>query len=129
MHSEKNSFTYNESYNLNDSINAYMSNVSGTPELSEIGLEYTQKFELLPNNTKFILNGKEIQSKQGIFQINDGILSVKEQYQASAINEYAAIKLTTTVKSQVLLTMYLKIHSLFKLFVRLKIHIHIIPSN
>ena len=101
MHSEKNSFTYNESYNLNDSINAYMSNVSGTPELSEIGLEYTQKFELLPNNTKFILNGKEIQSKQGIFQINDGILSVKEQYQASAINEYAAIKLTTTVKSQV----------------------------
>ena len=57
-----------------------MSNVSGTPELSEIGLEYTQKFELLPNNTKFILNGKEIQSKQGIFQINDGILSVKEQY-------------------------------------------------
>ena len=101
MHSEKNSFTYNESYNLNDSINAYMSNVSGIPELSEIGLEYTQKFELLPNNTKFILNGKEIQSKQGIFQINDGILSVKEQYQASAINEYAAIKLTTTVKSQV----------------------------
>lgn len=47
------------------------------------------------------MNGKEIQSKQGIFQINDGILSVKEQYQASAINEYAAIKLTTTVKSQV----------------------------
>ena len=44
------------------------------------------------------MNGKEIQSKQGIFQINDGILSVKEQYQASAINEYAAIKLTTTVK-------------------------------
>ena len=101
MHSEKNSFTYNESYNLNDSINAYMSNVSGTPELSEIGLEYTQKFELLPNDTKFMLNGKEIKSKQGIFQINDGILSVKEQYQASAINEYAAIKLTTTVKSQV----------------------------
>lgn len=31
----------------------------------------------------------------------NGILSVKEQYQASAINEYAAIKLTTTVKSQV----------------------------
>ena len=48
-----------------------------------------------------MLNGKEIKSKQGIFQINDGILSVKEQYQASAIYEYAAIKLTTTVKSQV----------------------------
>lgn len=92
---------YNESYNLNDSINAYMSNLAGTPELSEIGLEYTQKFELLPNDTKFMLNGKEIKSKQGIFQINDGILSVKEQYQASAIYEYAAIKLTTTVKSQV----------------------------
>ena len=100
-HPKKDSFIYNESYNLNDSINAYMSNLAGTPELSEIGLEYTQKFELLPNDTKFMLNGKEIKSKQGIFQINDGILSVKEQYQASAIYEYAAIKLTTTVKSQV----------------------------
>ena len=100
-HPKKDSFIYNESYNLNDSINAYMSSLAGTPELSEIGLEYTQKFELLPNDTKFMLNGKEIKSKQGIFQINDGILSVKEQYQASAIYEYAAIKLTTTVKSQV----------------------------
>ena len=74
---------------------------------------------------------RKIQSKQGIFQINDGILSVKEQYQASAINEYAAIKLTTTVKSQVegVADYVFEIHSLFKLFVRLKIHIHIIPSN
>lgn len=127
-HPKKDSFIYNESYNLNDSINAYMSNLAGTPELSEIGLEYTQKFELLPNDTKFMLNGKEIKSKQGIFQINDGILSVKEQYQASAIYEYAAIKLTTTVKSQVegVADYVFEIHSLFKLFVRLKTHIHMI---
>lgn len=43
--------------------------------------------------------------KKGIFDADkvakEGILAVKEEKQASAIDEYAVIKVTTTVKSQV----------------------------
>ena len=37
---------------------------------------------------------------QGIFELKDNVLSVKSTNQASAIDEYAAIEVTTTVKAQ-----------------------------
>ena len=81
-----NSFVYTESYNLNDSIDAYLM-VNEYPELSTVGLEYEQTFKLV--------------DEEGIFELNNGILTVAEKYQSSAINEWAHVEITTTVKSQV----------------------------
>ena len=40
-----------------------------------------------------------IKTRQGIFEFKDNVLSVKSTNQASAIDEYAAIEVTTTVKA------------------------------
>ena len=61
------------------------------------------KISMLPGifpDKKLILV-KTINTRQGIFEVKDGILAVKEAYQSSAINEYAGVEVTTTVKSQV----------------------------
>ena len=48
----------------------------------------------------YTFNGQPIKTRQGIFDFKDNVLSVKSTNQASAIDEYAAIEVTTTVKPQ-----------------------------
>ena len=71
--------------------------------LADADIQFEQKFELIDENADKDLWGVTI--KKGIFDADkvakEGILAVKEEKQASAIDEYAVIKVTTTVKSQV----------------------------
>ncbi len=94
-------FGYQATYNLNDSIAAAL-NITPSVLLEDANIEYTQKFELVEDE-KITFNGKS--TLKGIYDAdkvaNEGILAVKEDKQASAIDEYAIIKVTTTVKSQV----------------------------
>ena len=57
-------------------------------------------FRLLDQNEDYTFNGQPIKTRQGIFDFKDNVLSVKSTNQASAIDEYAAIEVTTTVKPQ-----------------------------
>ncbi|NVK94511.1 hypothetical protein HU824_15215 [Bacteroides sp. L10-4] len=96
------SFDYKATYNLNDSINAALGNNLNVL-LADADIQYEQKFELIDENADMDLWGVTI--KKGIFDAEkvakEGILAVKEELQPSAIDEYAVVKVTTTVKSQV----------------------------
>lgn len=96
------SFDYKATYNLNDSINAALGNNLNVL-LADADIQYEQKFELIDENADMDLWGVTV--KKGIFDAEkvakEGILAVKEELQPSAIDEYAVVKVTTTVKSQV----------------------------
>ena len=94
-------FDFKATYNLNDSIAAAL-DLDIDVLLSDANIEYTQKFELVEDeNIKF--NNKS--TLKGIYDADkvakEGILAVKEDKQSSAIDEFAIVKVTTTVKSQV----------------------------
>ena len=95
-------FDYKGTFNLNDSISAALDLNDGVL-LADADIQFEQKFELIDENADKDLWGVTI--KKGIFDADkvakEGILAVKEEKQASAIDEYAVIKVTTTVKSQV----------------------------
>ena len=92
-------FDYQGSYNVNDSIDAY---ISGDAKvwLKSTNISYTRVFRLLDQNEDYTFNEQPIKTRQGIFEFKDDVLSVKSTNQASAIDEYAAIEVTTTVKPQ-----------------------------
>ena len=92
-------FDYQGTYNVNDSIDAY---ISGNAKvwLKSTNISYTRVFRLLDQNEDYTFNGQPIKTRQGIFEFKDDVLSVKSTNQASAIDEYAAIEVTTTVKPQ-----------------------------
>ena len=94
-------FDYQGVYNLNDSINAALCNLNVL--LADADIQFEQKFELIDEDADKNLWGEVI--KKGIFNADkvakEGILAVKEELQPSAINEYAVVKVTTTVKAQV----------------------------
>jgi len=94
-------FDYQGVYNLNDSINAALCNLNVL--LADADIQFEQKFELIDEDADKNLWGEVI--KKGIFDADkvakEGILAVKEELQPSAINEYAVVKVTTTVKAQV----------------------------
>ncbi|MCR6506279.1 DUF4988 domain-containing protein [Bacteroides muris (ex Fokt et al. 2023)] len=96
------SFDYKATYNLNDSINAALGNNLNVL-LADANIQFEQKFELIDENADMDLWGVTV--KKGIFDAEkvakEGILAVKEELQPSAIDEYAVVKVTTTVKSQV----------------------------
>ena len=85
--------------NVNDSIDAYISGAA-TVWLKSTNISYTRVFRLLDQNEDYTFNGQPIKTRQGIFDFKDNVLSVKSTNQASAIDEYAAIEVTTTVKPQ-----------------------------
>ena len=93
-------FDYQGTYNLTDSIDAYIHDGANV-WLKETGISYTKVFRLLDQNEDYTFDGKPIKTRQGIFELKDNVLSVKSQNQASAIDEYAAIEVTTTVKPQI----------------------------
>ena len=94
-------FDYQGVYNLNDSINAALKNLDVL--LADADIQFEQKFELIDEDADKNLWGEVI--KKGIFDAEkvakEGVLAVKEELQPSAIDEYAVVKVTTTVKSQV----------------------------
>ncbi|WP_304954135.1 PL29 family lyase N-terminal domain-containing protein [uncultured Bacteroides sp.] len=96
------SFDYKGTFNLNDSIDVAL-NLNDGVLLADADIQYEQKFELIDENADMDLWGVTV--KKGIFDAEkvakEGILAVKEELQPSAINEYAVVKVTTTVKSQV----------------------------
>ena len=92
-------FDYQGVYNVNDSIDAYISGAA-TVWLKSTNISYTRVFRLLDQNEDYTFNGQPIKTRQGIFEFKDNVLSVKSTNQASAIDEYAAIEVTTTVKPQ-----------------------------
>ncbi|MCR6508900.1 DUF4988 domain-containing protein [Bacteroides sp. KH569_7] len=96
------SFDYKGTFNLNDSIDVALDLNDGVL-LADAGIQFEQKFELIDENADMDLWGVTV--KKGIFDAEkvakEGILAVKEELQPSAINEYAVVKVTTTVKSQV----------------------------
>ena len=92
-------FDYQGVYNVNDSIDAYISGAA-TVWLKSTNISYTRVFRLLDQNEDYTFNGQSIKTRQGIFEFKDDVLSVKSTNQASAIDEYAAIEVTTTVKPQ-----------------------------
>ena len=92
-------FDYQGVYNVNDSIDAYISGAA-TVWLKSTNISYTRVFRLLDQNEDYTFNGQPIKTRQGIFDFKDNVLSVKSTNQASAIDEYAAIEVTTTVKPQ-----------------------------
>ena len=94
-------FNYTEQFNLNDSVNAAVVINQKVMPLAETNIEYTQSFKLIDQDMEITFDGQTINTRQGIFEVKDGILAVKEAYQSSAINEYAGVEVTTTVKSQV----------------------------
>ena len=94
-------FNYAEQFNLNDSVNAAVLIDDEVMSLAETNIEYTQSFKLIDQDMEITFGDQTIKTRQGIFEVKDGILAVKEAYQSSAINEYAGVEVTTTVKSQV----------------------------
>ena len=94
-------FNYAEQFNLNDSVNAAVLINDEVMSLAETNIEYTQSFKLIDQDMEITFGDQTIKTRQGIFEVKDGILAVKEAYQSSAINEYAGVEVTTTVKSQV----------------------------
>ena len=94
-------FNYAEQFNLNDSVNAAVLINDEVMSLAETNIEYTQSFKLIDQDMEITFGDQTIKTRQGIFEVKDGILVVKEAYQSSAINEYAGVEVTTTVKSQV----------------------------
>ncbi len=92
-------FDYQGVYNVNDSIDAYISGAAKV-WLKSTNISYTRVFRLLDQNEDYTFNGQPIKTRQGIFDFKDNVLSVKSTNQASAIDEYAAIEVTTTVKPQ-----------------------------
>lgn len=68
--------------------------------MKSTNISYTRVFRLLDQNEDYTFNGQPIKTRQGIFEFKDNVLSVKSTNQASAIDEYAAIEVTTTVKPQ-----------------------------
>ena len=92
-------FDYQGVYNVNDSIDAYISGAA-TVWLKSTNISYTRVFRLLDQNEEYTFKGQTIKTHQGIFELKDNVLSVKSTNQASAIDEYAAIEVTTTVKAQ-----------------------------
>ncbi len=96
------SFDYKGTFNLNDSIDVAL-NLNDGVLLADADIQYEQKFELIDENADMDLWGVTV--KKGIFDAEkvakEGILAVKEELQPSAIDEYAVVKVTTTVKSQV----------------------------
>ncbi|WP_278701671.1 PL29 family lyase N-terminal domain-containing protein [Phocaeicola sartorii] len=94
-------FNYAEQFNLNDSVNAAVVINNEVMSLAETNIEYTQSFKLIDQDMEIKFGDQTIKTRQGIFEVKDGILAVKEAYQSSAINEYAGVEVTTTVKSQV----------------------------
>lgn len=93
-------FDFKSVYNLNDSIDAYLHITNGGVWLKETGISYTKTFRLLDQEEEYEFRGQTIKTHQGIFELNDNVLSVKSDNQASAIDEYAAIEITTIVKAQ-----------------------------
>ena len=99
-------FNYQGTYNVNDSIDAYVDvttplGFDAGVWLKETGIVYEKAFRLLDQNEEYtFINGQTIKTRQGIFELKDNVLSVKSTNQASAIDEYAAIEVTTTVKAQ-----------------------------
>lgn len=93
-------FDFKSVYNLNDSIDAYLNITNGGVWLKETGISYTKTFRLLDQEEEYDFQGQTIKTHQGIFELKDNVLSVKSDNQASAINEYAAIEITTVVKAQ-----------------------------
>ena len=93
-------FDFEGTYNLNDSINVAIYDMDVL--LADADIEYEQEFTLIEETDELAWpQNSGIAIKEGIFELNDGVLSVKEELQPSAINEYAVVKVTTTVKSQV----------------------------
>ena len=98
-------FNYQGTYNVNDSIDAYVDvttpDIDAGVWLKETGIVYEKAFRLLDQNEEYtFIDGQTIKTGQGIFELKDNVLSVKSTNQASAIDEYAAIEVTTTVKAQ-----------------------------
>ena len=91
-------FNYQGTYNVNDSIDVYIQ--TAKVWVKETGIAYEKAFKLLDQNEEYNFNGQTIKTHQGIFELKDNVLSVKSTNQASAIDEYAAIEVTTTVKAQ-----------------------------
>ena len=91
-------FNYQGTYNVNDSIDVYIQ--SAKVWVKETGIVYEKAFRLLDQNEEYTFKGQTIKTHQGIFELKDNVLSVKSTNQASAIDEYAAIEVTTTVKAQ-----------------------------
>ena len=91
-------FNYQGTYNVNDSIDVYIQ--SAKVWVKETGIVYEKAFRLLDHNEEYTFKGQTIKTHQGIFELKDNVLSVKSTNQASAIDEYAAIEVTTTVKPQ-----------------------------
>ena len=83
---------------LDDSIDVYIQ--SAKVWVKETGIVYEKAFRLLDQNEEYTFKGQTIKTHQGIFELKDNVLSVKSTNQASAIDEYAAIEVTTTVKAQ-----------------------------
>ena len=88
-------FEYNGTYNLNDSIDMMITAARPVISLKDLGYEYTIEYSLSNRNW----NGDAVDN--GIFELKDGVLSVKKQYQSSSINEYAYVLAKCTIKSQV----------------------------
>ena len=91
-------FNYQGTYNVNDSIDVYIQ--SAKVWVKETGIVYEKAFRLLDQNEEYTFKDQTIKTHQGIFELKDNVLSVKSTNQASAIDEYAAIEVTTTVKAQ-----------------------------
>ena len=91
-------FNYQGTYNVNDSIDVYIQ--TAKVWVKETGIAYEKAFKLLDQNEEYNFNGQTIKTHQGIFELKDNVLSVKSTNQASAIDEYAAVEVTTTVKAQ-----------------------------
>ena len=73
-------FDYQGVYNVNDSIDAYISGAA-TVWLKSTNISYTRVFRLLDQNEDYTFNGQPIKTRQGIFEFKDNVLSVKSTNQ------------------------------------------------
>ena len=68
-------FDYQGVYNVNDSIDAYISGAAKV-WLKSTNISYTRVFRLLDQNEDYTFNGQPIKTRQGIFDFKDNVLSV-----------------------------------------------------
>lgn len=86
---------FDGSLDFNEIISAAIDNTNIKEFLSKMGVAYEQEFTLA-SSKEAKWNGKAV--KEGVFDLTDGVLSVKGAQQ-SAIGGFAIVKVATTVKS------------------------------